>query len=169
MRNENRLTLPLAWLNSLRSSLIKNNGMAPESSTTTNEAQIRGLIEHWAKSTREGDDDEVLSNHASDVLLFDVLAPLQYKGADAYRKSWGEWQPPLDSATQFELHELTITAGDDVAFGHCLIQCGSNLPNGAGKEDWVRATFCLRKRAGKWLVTHQHISKPVERKTGNAG
>jgi ketosteroid isomerase-like protein len=26
----------------------------------------------------------------------------------------------------------------------------------------VRITFCLRKQGGKWLVAHQHVSKPLE-------
>ncbi|MBC7923938.1 MAG: nuclear transport factor 2 family protein [Ferruginibacter sp.] len=130
--------------------------------------QIRELVEKWATSTRDGDDDEVLSNHATDILIFDVLSPLQYKGADAYRKSWDEWQPSLGNGTRFEIHDLDITAGDDVAFGHCLIECGNTLPNGEKNEDWVRATFCLRKMNSQWIVTHQHISMPIERKGDNS-
>ncbi len=65
--------------------------MTTETSMVTDEAQIRQLMNDWAKATRKGDDDAVLSNHAADVLIFDVLAPLQYKGASAYRKSWDEW------------------------------------------------------------------------------
>jgi ketosteroid isomerase-like protein len=64
--------------------------MTTETTKTTDEVQIRELINDWAKATREGDDDAVLSNHAADLLIFDVLAPLQYKGAAAYRKSWDE-------------------------------------------------------------------------------
>lgn len=50
--------------------------MTTETTKTTNEVQIRELINDWAKTTREGDDDAVLSNHAADVLIFDVLARL---------------------------------------------------------------------------------------------
>ncbi len=133
--------------------------MKTENTETSNETQIRELINDWAKATREGNNDEVLSNHASDVLIFDVLAPLQYESAEAYRKSWDEWQPSAEGESLFEIHDLNITAGDEVAFGHCLIECGSR-PN----VDWVRATFCLRHTDGKWLVTHQHISMPISRK-----
>jgi ketosteroid isomerase-like protein len=125
---------------------------------TIDEVQIRELINDWEKATREGNDDEVLSNHAADLLIFDVLAPLQYKGAAAYRKSWGEWRPTDEGEALFEMHELGITAGETVAFAHCLIECGKKT-----NSDWVRATFCLQKTNGKWMITHQHGSRPVSR------
>ena len=141
--------------------LVKNRGeiIKTETTKTTNEVQIRELINDWAKTTREGDDDAVLSNHAADVLIFDVLAPLQYKGSAVYRKSWDEWRPTDEGEALFEMHELGITAGETVAFAHCLIECGKK-PN----SDWVRTTFCLQKTDGKWMVTHQHGSMPVSRK-----
>jgi ketosteroid isomerase-like protein len=133
--------------------------MKTEKSKITDKEQIRELINDWAKATREGDDDAVLSNHSSDVLIFDVLAPLQYKGATKYRKSWDEWRPTDEGEALFEIHELGITAGDTVAFAHCLIECGKK-PN----TDWVRTTFCLQKTDSKWMITHQHSSMPVSRK-----
>lgn len=134
---------------------------------STDEALIRELLEKWADATRLGKHDEVLVFHASDVTIFDVLPPLKYEGADAYRKSWDEWQPTTESSGRFEIHDLKITAGQDVAFAHCLIHCGGAQPDGGTFEDWVRATFCLHKLAGKWLVTHQHISMPIGKQSGN--
>ena len=133
--------------------------MTTENSKVTDETQIQQLLDDWAKATREGNNDAVLSNHVSDVLIFDVLAPLQYKGADVYRKSWDEWQPTSEGESLFEIHELNITTGETVAFCHGLIKCG-----GAPIADWVRATFCLCKMDSKWMITHQHISMPVSRK-----
>ena len=133
--------------------------MTTENTETANETQIREIINNWAKATREGNNHTVLSNHTTNVLIFDVLAPLQYKGAEAYRKSWDEWQPSNEGESLFEIHDLNITAGETVAFGYCLIECGDR-PN----VDWVRATFCLCQTEGKWMVTHQHISMPMSRK-----
>ncbi len=44
---------------------------------------IRALLEHWVESTRHGDNDHVLDGHAQDVLVFDVLPPVKYEGAQA--------------------------------------------------------------------------------------
>ena len=125
------------------------------------ETQIRDVIESWAANTRQGNQDAVLANHATDVLIYDVLPPIKYEGAAAYRASWGDWQPDTVGPTRFDLQDLTITAGDEVGFAHCLIQCGGTLESGRTFEDLVRSTFCLRKVAGKWVIAHQHVSMPV--------
>jgi ketosteroid isomerase-like protein len=125
---------------------------------------IRAMLECWVESTRHGDNDHVLDGHAQDVLIFDVLPPLKYEGAQAYRASWANWQPSFEIPSLFELHELWIQVASDVAFAHALVRCGGKLPSGKHIEDWVRATFCLRKHAGAWEVAHQHLSMPLPSK-----
>ncbi|MBD1933314.1 MULTISPECIES: YybH family protein [Cyanophyceae] len=136
--------------------------MAVTSIQLRHETSIRELLERWARATRLGQQDEVLANHAPDVTIFDVLPPLKYEGADAYRKSWDEWQPATEGPTRFEIRDLKVTVGNDVAFAHGLIHCGGTKPDGGTFEDWVRATFCLCQVEGKWLITHQHISMPLK-------
>lgn len=135
--------------------------MTDNSTQLTNEGLIQELLEKWADTNLSGQQDQVLVNHAPDVTIFDVLPPLKYEGADTYRKSWDDWQPTMEGPGLFKIHDLKITAGDDVAFAHCLIQCGGTHPDGRKFEDWVRATFCLCQMEGKWLITHQHISMPL--------
>ncbi len=130
--------------------------------TTADEAQVRLLLQHWATATRTGHRDDVLKNHLPDVLIYDVLAPMKYEGAAAYRQSWDEWQPDTQGEGRFDLEDLSVTVGADVAFAHCFIKCGGVLPNGKTFEDLVRATFGLRKESGSWKVAHQHISKPIQ-------
>lgn len=134
--------------------------MKIEANNLADESLIRQLLDDWAKATREGDKDTVLSSHVPNLLIFDVLAPLQYKGAEAYRKSLDEWWPTDEGEALFEMHELNITAGDTVAYAHCLIECGKK-----SNSDWIRATFCLQKCDGEWIITHQHVSMPVSRKS----
>ena len=124
------------------------------------EIAIRQLLDEWARVTREGPQDDVLKNHSDSVLIYDVLPPLKYESAGAYRASWDEWQPDSQGDMQFELEDLRVTASSEVAFAHSLIQCGGTLPDGKAFRDTVRATFCLRKIDGGWKVFHQHISKP---------
>ncbi|MBB5056643.1 ketosteroid isomerase-like protein [Granulicella aggregans] len=126
--------------------------------------EIQQILERWAETTRIGQLDEVLKNHASDALIYDVLPPMKYEGADTYRRSWGDWHPDTPSDGQFELQDLAITAGNDVAFAHGFIQCGGTAPNGKVFSDLVRATFCLRKSGDGWKIQHQHISKPLNLK-----
>ncbi|HEY4050346.1 MAG TPA: nuclear transport factor 2 family protein [Acidobacteriaceae bacterium] len=130
------------------------------------EDQIRELLEQWARATRNGQQDEVLAHHAPDVLIYDVLPPMKYEGAAAYRRSWGDWQPDTQGEGQFELRDLSIVSGSDVAFAHCFIQCGGTLPNGKSFEDFVRATFVSRRSAevGKWCINifQSHFDRAAE-------
>lgn len=126
------------------------------------EVAIRAVIEGWAKATREGRQDDVLAQHLDDAVVFDVLPPLRYESAAKYRESWDEWQPDTQGEMTFELEDLSISASVDAGFAFGLLQGGGTLRNGQTFRDTVRLTFCLRKQSGKWLVVHQHVSKPYE-------
>ncbi|WP_411871127.1 YybH family protein [Vulcanococcus limneticus] len=126
----------------------------------TADAEVRTVLEEWAEATRLGRRDEILKHHSANLVIFDVLPPMMYAGAEAYKRSWDEWQPGTQGEAVFNLENLTITAGSDVAFAHSFIRCGGTLPDGTTFQDLVRATFCLRKVDGSWLVEHQHVSKP---------
>ena len=39
----------------------------------TAETDVRAVIEDWAKATRQNGKEDVLKNHVSDVVIFDVL------------------------------------------------------------------------------------------------
>jgi ketosteroid isomerase-like protein len=134
--------------------------MMSTSSNNAEQEQVHQILEQWARATRKNLQEDILKNHAPDAVIFDVLPPMKYDGTAAYRSSWDEWQPETQGEGRFELQNLSITAGADVAFAYCFIQCGGTLPNGKTFEDLVRATFCLRKTGTTWLIEHQHISKP---------
>ena len=125
------------------------------------EAQVRTVLEAWAEATRLGRLDDVLANHAPEARIFDVLPPLSHDGAEAYRRTWDDWQPETQGEAVFHLEGLSITAGEDVAFAHGFLCCGGTLADGRTFRDRVRATFCLARQQGAWRVLHQHISKPV--------
>jgi uncharacterized protein (TIGR02246 family) len=125
---------------------------------TANETQIRTIIENWAQAVRAQDLERVLAQHADDVLLFDVPLPVQSRGIAAYRESWELFFQSVPSPIVFDLSELSITAGDDVAFAHGLLRCQSDA--GDPPVDLaIRLTVGLRKSAGQWMVVHEHHSE----------
>ena len=136
--------------------------------TTTNEAEIRGLIDDWLKALRARDIGALVSNYAPDVVSFDVVNPLQRKGVDAVRKRAEEWISSWQGPINSEIRELSITADDDVAFSHHLSRF-SGTKNGGGEIDmWIRATLCFGKVDGRWMVTHEHVSVPFDPQSGQA-
>jgi ketosteroid isomerase-like protein len=134
--------------------------MKTENSKATNEAQIRERLDGWAKAVRAKDVDRVMSYYAQDVLSFDLAPPLQYRGADACRKNWMEWFPTFQGSVGYEIRELSITSGNDVAFSQSLNRIHGTRVDGEQTEVWVRATVGFRKMDGRWTITHEHYSVP---------
>ena len=89
-------------------------------------AEIRGLIDTWARAVHGGDLDTVLARHSGDIVMFDVPPPHQgIRGLAAYRDTWPpffEWQR---KGAVFEIESLDVTAGADVAFAYALLRCGT--------------------------------------------
>lgn len=125
------------------------------------ETQIRHLIEEWAKAVHEGDLDAVLANHADDIVMFDVPPPEDgVRGIDDYRETWPpffEWQK---AGASFEIVSLDVTAGNDVAFAHALLRCGTQEELRQDPQNRLRLTIGLRKAHGRWQITHEHHSFP---------
>ncbi|AQU70716.1 YybH family protein [Streptomyces niveus] len=125
------------------------------------EQQIRALIEGWAAAVHTGDMDHVLADHAADIVMFDVPPPQEgVRGIDAYRETWPgffEWQA---SGGTFDILELDVTAGADVAYAYALLRCGSPREVAERSATRLRLTIGLRKEAGRWVVAHEHHSFP---------
>jgi uncharacterized protein (TIGR02246 family) len=127
----------------------------------SNEAQaaIRELITRWAEAVHTGDLDAVLAEHDPDIVMFDVPPPYNgLRGIEQYRDSWPPFFEWLSSGAIFEIVELSVTAGDDVAFAHALLRCGKPEEIAANPDNRLRLTIGLRKRDGRWVVTHEHHS-----------
>ncbi|WP_204303406.1 nuclear transport factor 2 family protein, partial [Stenotrophomonas maltophilia] len=63
------------------------------------------------------------------------------------------------SGASFEIVELDVTVGADVAYAWALLRCGT--PEGLAAQDPVnllRLTIGLRKESGRWVVAHEHHS-----------
>src|SRR5919106_2175199 len=120
------------------------------------EEQIRILIERWATAVHTGDLDGVLKDHAEDIVMFDVPPPHRgVRGISAYRATWPpffEWQR---SGAVFEIVELAVTAGADVAYAHALLRCGRPRELEAEPDRRFRLTIGLRQGDGGWLVPHE--------------
>jgi TetR/AcrR family transcriptional repressor of nem operon len=125
----------------------------------TAESQIRALIETWADAVRRHDLTGILAHHEQDIVMFDLPPPLQSRGIDEYKKTWDLFFRYHQPAQAFDIEELAITAGDDVAFAVAIMRCGS----GASAEEGgfvFRLTIGLRKVNGDWRITHEHHSVP---------
>jgi len=122
--------------------------------------QIRTLIETWAAAVHRGDLDTVLADHTDDIVMYDVPPPYDgVRGIDAYRETWPpffEWQ----TGATFDIVELDVVAGDDVAYAYALLRCGTPEEHAAKPDNRLRLTLGLRKEQDRWVVAHEHHSFP---------
>jgi uncharacterized protein (TIGR02246 family) len=142
--------------------------MAGRSRSAHDKAQIRALIDRQAEAIRAKDVEGSVASYAPDVLMFDVVDPLQRVGADAVKERLAAWFSSFQGAVGFERRELSIAAGDEVAFAHSLNRVSATTTDGRELDMWWRATVCCRKRDGRWMVTHEHASVPFDAASGRA-
>jgi uncharacterized protein (TIGR02246 family) len=142
--------------------------MALQMTRTDEMAEIRGLLDEWMKAARASDIEGIMAAYAPDILSFDAIAQLQFKGAEAYRKHWEACIAMCPGPMIFEIHDLGIEAGDGVAFAHYLLRCGATGPDGKEQTGWMRVTVCCRRTNGRWLVAHEHFSVPFDMESGKA-
>ena len=142
--------------------------MTIEEHKNNDEAEIKRIIEGFVEALRAKDLDGVMSMYAPELVSFDIAPPLQYVGADAMRKRWEEVFSSFPGPMGYEIADLSITVGDDVAFTHSFNRSSVTLPTGQKIGFWLRWTACWRKIGDKWLLMHDQISVPVDVQTGKA-
>lgn len=135
---------------------------------TVDEFQIRQLIAARSAAVRDKDIDGLMSNLAPDVISFDVVNPLHYVGLEATRRRAEEWLSSFRGPIRHEIRGLSITAGDEAAFSHCLTRVSGTTLQGVEVDMWLRSTVCYRKFDAKWMITHQHNSVPFDAESGRA-
>ncbi len=127
------------------------------------ETQVRTLIEAWADAVRRHDLPAILAHHEQDIVMYDLPLPLQSRGMAEYKKTWDLFFKYHEPSQAFDIEEITITAGDDVAFAFAIMRCGSGTFKAAAAEKAgfpFRLTIGLRKVDGDWRITHEHHSLP---------
>ena len=129
--------------------------------TTHEQTAIRRLIDDWCTAVRSRDYDGVLKWHSPDILMFDVPGPFQSEGIEAYRKTWDLFYGWMSEPPKFQLSDVRITAGSDVAFVTARGECLGPDDSGKPAEVEFRLTIGLRKIGGNWVVEHEHHSVPA--------
>jgi uncharacterized protein (TIGR02246 family) len=128
---------------------------------SADEQRIRALIEEWAAAVHSGDMDVVLADHADDIVMFDVPPPYEgVRGIDAYRDTWPPFFVWQARGASFDIESLDVTAGEDVAYAHALLRCGTEAELAEQPELRLRLTIGLRREEGRWVVAHEHHSFP---------
>ena len=141
------------------------------SAASKDEQEIRALEDRFAAAFRAKDVDTIMKAYApgTELFVFDIVPPRQYVGFDAYKKDWQDFLAafpgPVD---KFEVQDLSIVADGKLAYSHSIQDAILTSKDGSKFNLTVRVTDCYRKINGKWLITVEHLSVPVDLETGKA-
>lgn len=142
----------------------------PRDNSAQSRQQIQQLFDHWKTAFEAKDVNGVMAMYAPGKTLtaFDVVPPLQFKGADAYRKDYGDFFAQFKGPIHVDVPDMQIVAGDNVAIVYGLERLTGTMTNGTPVDMWLRYTEGLKRIDGQWRVVHEHISVPVDLNSGKA-
>ncbi|MGW2645983.1 YybH family protein [Streptomyces sp. NPDC001393] len=132
----------------------------------TDEASIRRLVHELVEGIQGKDSERLRGVYATDIVSFDVQPPLQHVGVEAKLRNW---EPAFTAfeTVRYEVRDLTLAVGGDIAFGHAFARLGGTFKDGTATSGmWVRVTYCLRKIEGAWVIVHDQVSVPLDVRTG---
>ena len=141
-----------------------------QNSSSAAEQQINALLTNWQKAFEAKDVNGVMAMYApGDALTaFDVVPPLQYKGADAYRKDYADFFAQFDGPPHLEFGDGHMEISGDLAVAYGLERITGKLKGGQPVDMWLRYTSTFKRIGGQWRDIHDHISVPVDLGTGKA-
>ena len=133
-----------------------------ETATTGGQEEhaIRDLIATREAAMRAGDAALLTSQYTADLVQFSLAPPLQQAGPD--ENGLRNWFAGFGGTVDYEIRDLRVTIGGDVAFCTSLNRL-SATPAAGGADRftlWFRSTLGLRRIEGRWRITHEHQSTP---------
>jgi uncharacterized protein (TIGR02246 family) len=132
------------------------------------ESELRALLDTQQAAFRDRDIDRVMSLYAPDIVYFDLVPPLRYTGSIALRKRFSDWFELWNGPIIMEVSDLHLLASAEVAAASMLIRTSGTLKTGRDVGYWVRASDSYQRSEGGWLITHEHVSLPVDVASGRA-
>jgi ketosteroid isomerase-like protein len=145
-----------------------NQRRGTESSPAAAQAEVRALLDGRSEAVWTKDIDRLMSFYSPDIVYFDIVPGFQYTGSAALRPRFLEWFGAFEGPIGQEIHDLHVVASGDVAVAYMLIRASGTLKNGREVGYWVRATSAFQRSDHGWLVTHEHVSLPIDMESGRA-
>jgi ketosteroid isomerase-like protein len=149
-----------------------DGGLVPfsemEDAVASTRSEVRALLDRQSEAVRVKDIDQLMSLYSPDIIYFDVVPPLQFAGSAALRNRFLQWFDGYQGSVDMEIRDLNILASGDIAVAHWFSRARGILKSGQEVGSWVRATSCCQRSNHGWLITHEHISLPVDFRSRSA-
>jgi uncharacterized protein (TIGR02246 family) len=128
------------------------------------QAAIQALENKFQAAFDAKDINAIMALYTPDatMVVFDAVPPRQYTGWSAYKKDWENFFAAFPGPAELKLTDLDVTVGGDIAYGHSIQHTIMTDKAGKKVEMTVRVTDGYKKVNGQWLISHEHVSVPVD-------
>ena len=121
---------------------------------------IKRYYSAW--NTLNPDNVSFLYAQDADLVFFDI-APLKYSGGwpeyrDNFKKNVA---PGFSSLVLTPNNDVKVTQRGNLALTTLTFHLSAKQKDGTALEFDCRHTIVWEKRGGKWLIIHEHVSKPL--------
>lgn len=133
-------------------------------------AQICALEDRFAGAFRAKNVNGIMANyeHSRNLIAFNVVPRGEYARWDAYRKDWQEFLDSIGPIHSFEIKNLTINTDGNLGYSYSFQLYVAMTKAGKPIDLTMRVTDVYRRSGGQWLIVEEHVSLPVNLRTGQA-
>jgi ketosteroid isomerase-like protein len=123
------------------------------------------LIE--ATMATETNMDKLIGYYADDATVLDIYAPGIYKGRDQIYAGFAPQMASIESMTH-KIAEMNVATNGNFACAASQVEFDAVLKDGKKMSVSVRQLDAFKKIGGEWKIVQQHISLPIDPKSGAA-
>jgi ketosteroid isomerase-like protein len=108
---------------------------------------------------------ELIQYYAPDAIVYDMYAPGRYKGTKQIYDNF-ETQFAAGAGFKSEIRDINVLAHGSLACAAMQEKFDYHMKDGSSGTLTVRQIDAFRKSGGRWRIIQQHISFPMDEKTG---
>lgn len=127
---------------------------------------IHDIITSRVSGVKSKDIHKATQNYSDNVILYDVVDPLECHGIQSVKNRLQQWLATLAEIKNFEIRNIEISASESIAYCTSLNHIDAVNTKGDKLDMWWRETTCYSKINGTWKITHAHNSVPFNPDSG---
>ena len=131
------------------------------------QSQIAELLDSQSQAVRAKNVDRLISLYSpTSSITTCTSAPV--RGSAALRGRFSQWFDGYNGAIDMQTHDVHVLGSEDFAVACRFSRVSGTLKNGHEVGSWVRVTSTCQRSDRGWVITHEHVSLPVDLMSGSA-
>jgi PhnB protein len=139
-------------------SLREQPGTTHTRAAADREQQIERLLGRWQQAMERKDAAAAAACYTDAAVLFDLAPPLRERGMN--QRALQAWLDSWSTGPMYQMRDVQLITDENIAYCLSSTHMAGTKTSGEQVDLWFRATVCLRRSGGEWLIAHEHISVP---------